>query len=108
MNGVIIFDGEKIKDVGGDSLFSVPLERLAGDKLMSNTVALGAALGLVEYDFEILAKVLRDHFGTGNVGEDNVKAARAGYEYSQKEFKREFSHRLSPISASKKDAAYRQ
>jgi 2-oxoglutarate ferredoxin oxidoreductase subunit alpha len=102
VSGVIIFDGEKIKDVGGDSLFSVPLESLTGDKLMSNTVALGAALALAKYDFEILAKVLHDQFGTGNVGEDNVKAARAGYEYSQREFKREFSHRLSPISGAKR------
>jgi 2-oxoglutarate ferredoxin oxidoreductase subunit alpha len=102
VTGVIIFDGEKIKDVSGDSLFSVPLERLAGDKLMSNTVALGAALGLVGYDFEILAKVLRDHFGTGNLSEDNVKVARAGYEYSQKEFKGKFSRRLSPISQVKR------
>jgi 2-oxoglutarate ferredoxin oxidoreductase subunit alpha len=102
VTGVIIFDGEKIKDVSGDSPFSVPLERMAGDKLMSNTVALGAALGLVEYDFEILAKVLRDHFGTGNVSQNNIKAARAGYEYSQREFKREFSHRLSPISQAKR------
>jgi len=96
--GVIIFNGEKIKDAGGDSLFSVPLERLAGDKLMSNTIALGAALGLVEYDFEILAKVLRDHFGTGDISQNNVKAARAGYEYSRREFKGKFSHRLSSSS----------
>ena len=102
VTGVTIFDGEKIKDVSGDSLFSVPLERLAGDKLMSNTVALGAAMGLVEYDFEILAQVLRDHFGTSDVGENNVKAARAGYEYSQREFKGKFSHRLSPISPAKR------
>jgi 2-oxoglutarate ferredoxin oxidoreductase subunit alpha len=102
VSGVIIYDGEKIKDAGGDSLFSVPLESLAGDKLMSNTVALGAALGLAKYDFEILASVLRDHFGTGNVGEDNVKAARAGYEYSRREFKGEFSHPLSPINGAKR------
>jgi len=98
VTGVIIFNGKKIKDTGGDSLFIVPLERLAGDKLMSNTVALGVALGLVEYDFEIVAKVLREHFGTGDVSQNNIKAARAGYEYSRKEFKGEFSHRLGAIS----------
>jgi 2-oxoglutarate ferredoxin oxidoreductase subunit alpha len=102
VTGVTIFDGEKIKDTGGDSLFSIPLERLAGDKLMSNTVALGAALGLVEYDFEILAKVLRDHFGTGDVSQNNIKAARAGYEYSRKDYKGKFSHRLSLISQAKR------
>jgi len=102
VTGVTIFDGEKIKDAPGNSLFSVPLERLAGDKLMSNTVALGVALGLLDYDFEILAKVLRDHFGTGDVSQKNTKAARAGYDYSQREFKKEFSHRLSPISPAKR------
>jgi 2-oxoglutarate ferredoxin oxidoreductase subunit alpha len=102
LTGVTIFDGERIKGAGGNGLFSVPLERLAGDKLMSNTVALGAALGLVEYDFEILANVLRDHFGTGDISRNNIKAARAGYEYSRKEFKGKFSHRLSPISQAKR------
>jgi len=98
VTGVTIFDGEKIKDTSGNGLFSVPLERLAGDKLMPNTVALGAALGLVAYDFEILEKVLRDQFGAGDVSQKNIKAARAGYEYIRREFKGEFSHQLSPIS----------
>ncbi len=72
--GVIVFDGEKMRDIGGDShLFAVPLTRLAkeraGNKLMTNTVALGAALGLVGYDFEILAKVLQEYFGTTEIGD---------------------------------------
>jgi len=101
--GVIVFDGEKIKDIGADSrLFSVPLNRLAeeraGNKLMANTVAVGAALDLVGYDFEILERVLLERFGRGEVGENNVKAARAGYEYTQENFKGEFDCRLSPIS----------
>ena len=66
--GVIVFDGEKIKDVGSSGdLFGVPLEKLAeekaGNKLMANTVALGAALSLVGYDSDILDKVLRERFG---------------------------------------------
>jgi 2-oxoglutarate ferredoxin oxidoreductase subunit alpha len=85
--GVSIFDGEKIKGEGGDNSFSVPLERLAGDELVLNTVALGAALGLVGYDFELLAGALRDHFGSTDVDKSNTQAARAGYEYSQREFK---------------------
>ena len=49
--GVIIFDSEQTKlDTKGDSLFSVPLARLANEsaknKLMTNTVAIGAAVGL--------------------------------------------------------------
>ncbi len=101
--GVIVFDGEKMRDIGGDShLFAVPLTRLAeeraGNKLMANTVAVGAALGLVRYDFEILEQVLPERFGRGEVGENNVKAARAGYDYAQENFRGDFDCRLSPIS----------
>ncbi|MDP3879453.1 MAG: 2-oxoacid:acceptor oxidoreductase subunit alpha [Dehalococcoidales bacterium] len=101
--GVIIFDGEQIKDAGDSSnLFSVPLERLAeekaGGKLMSNTVSLGAALGLVKYDFEVLSKVLQEHFGSEKIGKDNVKAARAGYEYARQNFQGDFDFHLKPVS----------
>jgi len=59
-DGVIIFDGEETKIEGeSTNYFSVPLARLAEEtaknKLMTNTVAVGAALGLVEYDFDLLA-----------------------------------------------------
>ena len=48
--GIIIFEQEKAKEVADTrNLFGIPLEKLAtesaGDKLMVNTVALGAALG---------------------------------------------------------------
>jgi 2-oxoglutarate ferredoxin oxidoreductase subunit alpha len=60
--GLILYDGEKIKDVTDSRLFSVPMGRLAeekaGDKLMTNTVALGAALGLVGYKIGMLDRVL--------------------------------------------------
>ena len=101
--GIIIFDGEKIKDISSkDNLFGVPLGKLAeekaGNKIMANTVALGAALGLVEYKPEIMDQVLLDHFGTDEKGENNVKAARAGYEYACQNFKGNVARRLSPVS----------
>jgi len=105
--GVVIFDKERVKDIGGnDNLFGMPLDRLAeekvGNRLMANTVALGAALGLVRYDFEILAKILREHFGGGEIGEGNVKAAQAGYEYAQENFRGDFSYHLSAIGDAKR------
>ena len=104
--GLVVFDGENIKDIGGnDSLFSVPLEKLAqekaGNKLMSNTAALGAALGLVNYDFDIPAHILADYFTPGDIAENNVRAARAGYEYARSEYKGSFFH-LKPLSDAKK------
>lgn len=106
-SGVIVFDEEKVKDIGGNgNRLGVPLTRLAeesaGNRLMANTVALGAALGLVGYDLEILDKILPEHFGTAVIGDGNVRAVRAGYEFAQQNFKGDFNCHLSPISAAKR------
>lgn len=105
--GVAVFDGERIKDIkSAGAFFSVPLGKLAeekaGTKLMANTVALGVALGLVHYDLATLTGVLREHFGTGETGEGNVKAAAAGYEYVINNFKGDFKQSLSPLSDKKR------
>ncbi len=86
--GVVVFDSEMIKDIpAGDGIFGLPAEKLAqekaGDKIMSNTVALGAALALVGYDLNILNTVLAEYFGQGKVADSNVAAAKAGYEYTR-------------------------
>jgi 2-oxoglutarate ferredoxin oxidoreductase subunit alpha len=105
--GIIIFDGEKIKGVSGNngSLLSVPLEKMAeekaGDKLMLNTVALGAALSAVNYNLDMLNTVLVDHFGRGEVGNRNIAAAKAGYDYVQSERKGKF-RKIKPISEAKR------
>ncbi len=87
-NGVIIFDGEKIKisDTSGN-LLRVPFERLAnektGKKIMVNSVSVGAMLSLVRYDFSILKLVLDDVFRAkgSDVVQQNIDAAKAGYDY---------------------------
>lgn len=105
--GIIIFDGEKIKGISGDngSILSIPLEKLAeekaGDKLMINTVALGAALSLLNYDLNMLNEVLADRFGKGKVGDRNIKAAKAGYDYVQSEHKGKF-RKIEPLSEAKR------
>ena len=105
--GIIIFDGESIKGVSGNSgsLLSVPLDRMAeekaGDKLMLNTVALGAALAAVSYDLDTLNTVLTDHFGSGEVGSRNVAAAKAGYDYVRSERKGKFG-KIKPLSQPKR------
>lgn len=105
--GIVIFDGDKIKEVSGHngSLLGIPLERLAeekaGGKLMLNTVALGAALSLVNYDLNVLNTVLVERFGKGEVGDRNVAAAKAGYEYVQSEYKGNF-RKIQPLSEVKR------
>jgi 2-oxoglutarate ferredoxin oxidoreductase subunit alpha len=84
---------------------SVPLDRMAeekaGDKLMLNTVALGAALAAVSYDLDTLNTVLTDHFGSGEVGSRNVAAAKAGYDYVRSERKGKFG-KIKPLSQPKR------
>src|SRR5437867_13299192 len=55
---------------------------------MVNTIALGASLGLVDYDFDLAASAIREGF-TGRkaaLGDLNVSAARHGYDYAKKNF----------------------
>jgi len=103
--GVVILDPDKVKGEGGDGVLPVPLDGLAeqagGNKLMANTVALGAALGLVAYDFDKLAAVLREQFAAqADVAEGNVKAARAGYDFAREHCPAGFTRRLPVIGPS--------
>jgi 2-oxoglutarate ferredoxin oxidoreductase subunit alpha len=104
--GIAIFDSEKIKDIPNeDSRFGIPLERLAeektGDKVMANTVALGAALALIGFNLKILNNALVEHFGEGDISDSNIAAAKAGYEYTQSEYKGDF-RKLKPVSQVKR------
>lgn len=105
--GVVVFDADKVRDIGdGTHLLGLPLERLAeekaGSKFMANTVALGAALGLVEYELEMAEAVLREHFGAGETAEGNVVAARAGYDYVRQQSQRASGHHLGPSARVKR------
>jgi 2-oxoglutarate ferredoxin oxidoreductase subunit alpha len=108
-NGVIIFDQEQTKiDAQGEIYFNVPLTKLAEDtvknKLMTNTVAAGAAMGLAGYDFGILASVLRKEFGRHGekIAEDNVVAAKAGFDFSVKYGAQKLSQKIKPIPGDNK------
>ena len=78
--GAIILDRSLVKVPDAPALLDVPLEKLAeaasGDKIMSNSVAIGAALGLMGFEFSILADTLIWHFAKQSpaVRENNVKA----------------------------------
>jgi len=83
--GLIVYDGNRVGEENGDHLFSVPLEQMArdkaGSKAMSNSVGLGAALGLLGYNLQLLEGVFRDHF-SDEQAQPNIEAARSGYEYA--------------------------
>ncbi|MFY9606322.1 MAG: 2-oxoacid:acceptor oxidoreductase subunit alpha, partial [Thermoplasmata archaeon] len=54
-----------------------------GDKVMRNTVAIGACMGLIDYDFSYMEGVIRSAFGKKDpeIANANVEFAKAGYDF---------------------------
>ncbi len=90
-DGIIIYDEaldiSAFKIPKGVKTLAVPLmkliEKAGGSVKMKNTVALATALALVDYPFEVLAKVIEDEFRRKgeDIVEKNIAAAKEGYEY---------------------------
>jgi 2-oxoglutarate ferredoxin oxidoreductase subunit alpha len=109
--GGIIYDGEDValsrEELGRDdiNLYSVPLrgvvKELGGEIIMRNTVTLGSAVALVDYDLAILEGVIRDAF-KGAVAEINVKAAKMGYDHAKQHYGGAFEYRLEKLSTAGK------
>jgi len=89
----VIYDRDKLKPgstAAGVQLCPMPMNDLVkGNKLATNTAALGATLQLIGIESEPLEAVIARQFkkkGDAVVAE-NVGIARAGYEYAEKNFK---------------------
>jgi len=90
--GQIIYDSTALKKkFDGRRFLDIPFTALAvehgGSKIMANTVATGAILGMLGMDLDILLKIIADTFQ--KKGEDvmkaNVSAATVGYDFAVKE-----------------------
>lgn len=96
-DGVIIYDSGMIgnpltpsPEKEGGRFLDIPFVGLAmehgGSKIMANTVATGAVLGMLRLDPEILGGIIEVAFK--KKGEDiinaNIKAARSGYDFAVK------------------------
>ncbi len=86
--GIVIYDAQTVGEtLGGKRFVNVPLAKLAtetaGNKLMENTVAVGAVLGAGSFDLDILGSTLQKEFGRhgAKTVRENRGAARAGYDY---------------------------
>ena len=89
--GVIVHDADETKiESRGINYINVPLNKLAEqaaqNKLMANVVAVGAVLGLIAYDFDLLAFILKEEFSRHGekVVNENIVAARAGYDFTRR------------------------
>ena len=108
-DGVMVFDGLKTDfETDNPNLFSVPLEKLAGEagksKIMVNSVATGAVFACVGFDLKPLLERLREEFGAKGeeVVENNRKSASAGYRYVEENFKGMHTHKIPPARSRKK------
>ena len=92
--GLVIYD-QSISDFRkGDCRYcALPLSEIAArhgkNALMKNTVAIGAAMAAIGISIDVLASVIRDQFGSkGSAAEENVKAAKEGYDHYLQNFKK--------------------
>jgi len=97
-NGLIIYDTSMfsnppippLENGGKGGFLDIPFTKLAvehgGNKIMANTVATGAVLGMLRLDLDILAGIIKDTFKKKGeaVIEANIKAAQSGHEFALK------------------------
>ena len=112
--GVIVYDSGMIGNPptfssereGGSKFLDIPFVSLAtehgGSKIMANTVATGAVLGILRLDPDILGGIIEATFK--KKGEDvinaNIKAARSGYDFAVKSCQ-QCSFPVAPLSGAK-------
>ncbi|OGH09725.1 MAG: hypothetical protein A2152_03890 [Candidatus Levybacteria bacterium RBG_16_35_6] len=88
----IVFDSkEKVKLIKGKAI-PVPLSKLAneaGGEILTNTVALGATIGLLSSDIELFKELIEEEFSDKDpkIRENNKKAAQLGFDYILKNHK---------------------
>jgi len=113
--GAIIYDADKItitnQELGRDDikLIHVPLRKivkeLQGPQIMENTVALGAAIALLDYDLEIMNKVLKDTFKP-KTAELNINATKQGYTYAKQNYSDSFDYKLKTVKTTTKQKIF--
>lgn len=95
-DAAVIFDSETVQqpNLGQKvNFFPLPLTKLAiqagGQDIMRNNVALGATVFLLQGDFSVFDRVVRDVFSSAKpeIIDLNIKVASAGFDFAQKNFK---------------------
>lgn len=100
-NGVLIYESGKFSyEESKPNYFAVPLEKIAlesgKDKVMSNTVAVGAALAFMGWNLDSVVEIIKQTFS--RKGEDvvnnNINAVKSGYDYAKTKINNEYSCKL--------------
>ncbi len=108
-NGIAIYDSSAIplnSQPQTPNYIDVPFIKLAvehgGNKIMANTVATGAVVGVLGMEMDALLKIIKDTFSKkgDKVIEGNINAAMAGHDFAVKNC-RKCSFSISPDSKPK-------
>ncbi len=102
-NAAILYDSNIIKIADGefgDDKLLIPLplgdmvKELDVERLMTNTIAMGASLALFSDDYTILQNMMEETFGRkgDDVAEINIKTSKAGFDFVKKHPKRFHIH----------------
>jgi 2-oxoglutarate ferredoxin oxidoreductase subunit alpha len=101
----IIIDNDVAKltknDVKGYNLYHIPIAKIISelkvDKVMANTIAVSAALAILDYDLKLMEKAMIKDFKkrkkSQQIIDENIKVAKAGYDYAKKNYS-DFSFKL--------------
>ncbi len=91
-DGIIIYDSSILqRKYDGTRIIDIPFARLAvehgGNKIMENTVAIGAVLGLFGMELDMLKEIIKKVFTKKGEGiiQANINAAMAGHGFCVKE-----------------------
>jgi len=92
-NGILVYDSKALKYTLPENkpgYFDIPFETLAiehgGNKIMSNVVAVGAVLGMLGMDIDVLLTIIKDTFKKKGeaIVKANIDSAMAGYDYASR------------------------
>ena len=110
--GALIYDSNKVSDAReiakrqDITYVGAPLSQMAaaaGGEIMFNTVALGAAMGILGLDFAIIEGMLHKLWlrKGQNVVDSNIAAARSGYDFSKSIVNGSFKSRIEFVKREK-------
>jgi 2-oxoglutarate ferredoxin oxidoreductase subunit alpha len=110
----IIIDNEKAnldkKQFKNFKLYNIPISKIIKeikvDKVMANTVAVGAAIAILGYNQRLLDLSIEKDFKkrkkSKKIIKENIKAAEAGYNYAKENYKGDFDFKLKKQKKKKK------
>ena len=113
--GGIIYDGDKIniKELNLKhhiKFYNVPLQKITQElkvnKIMENTIIMGATFAVLNFDLNLLEKIIIKDFKKRKKSEqvihENLKSARAGYDYIKQNYLNRFHINLKSLKHKKK------